>query len=184
MRRSICFALLVTLAGCARLAIDSAVTPPYAIGLGNDSDAILFSQWAFASPARTRAQPVAAAMAVAAIDYLAGDLNTNPRWFGTSPFAKTYMLQARVDVRHVLGIVPNAPSQLVVNTMQQVAVALLAGDQATVVAALIVPPYTLPPQETVAILSNMPYVQSANLATQFAATGLGAPGNSEQHFSR
>ena len=45
---------------------------------------------------------------------LAGELSSNPRWTMMSPLTKQEMLQARVDVRQVLGIAPNAPSQIVV----------------------------------------------------------------------
>ncbi len=179
MRASVLFVFLATLASCTSTVVDYAPTPPLAIGLGDDDDAILFSQWAFASPARTHGLPAEAAKAVASVDYLAGALNMSPRWAEAPPFAKVYMLQARVDVRHVLGISPGAPSQAVVNTMQQAVLALDAGNQAALAAALSPPVYTLPPQETVAILANMPFVRSANLATQYAASSLMAPGNSE-----
>lgn len=178
MRASVLLAFLTTLAACTPTVVDYAPTPPSAIGLGDDDDAVLFSQWAFASPARTRGLPSEAAKAVAAVDYLAGALNMSPRWLEAPPFAKVYMIQARVDVRRVLGISPAAPSQAVVNTMQEAAIALAAGDQSAAMAALGPPIYTLPPQETVAILGNMPFVRSANLATQYAGSSLVAPGNS------
>jgi hypothetical protein len=179
MRALLSFAFLLTVIACAPTVVDWAPTPPAAVGLGDDNNAIQYSQWAFAVASRTHNLPWEAAKAVASVDYLAGALNMSPRWAGVAPFAKIYMLEARTDVRHVLGIAPNAPSQAVVNTMQQVALSLQAGDQPAAFAALAPPIYTLPPEQTVAILANMPFVRSANLATQFAAQDLGAPGNSE-----
>jgi hypothetical protein len=62
--------------------------------------------WAFAAPARTANDPVDAARAAAGVDYLAGELSSNPRWLMVSPLTKQQMLQARLDVHSVLGIAP------------------------------------------------------------------------------
>jgi hypothetical protein len=162
----------LTLAGCAAITPppDTAQLPPGAFGLfDNDVAAANQASWALASPARTRNDPVDAARACAAVDYLAGELSSNPRWVTLSPLTKQEMLQARVDVRQVLGVVPNAPSQFVVNALLQFTAAWQAGNQSAALQALSAPVFTLPPQQTLAILSNLPLIRSANVASIDAA---------------
>jgi hypothetical protein len=162
----------LTLAACtaATPPPDSAPLPFGTFGLlDNDVGAANLASWAFASPARTRNDPVDAARACAAIDFLAGELSSNPRWVTLSPLTKREMLQARADVRRVLGIAPDAPSQAVVNALLQFAAALQAGDQQAAMRALSSPVFTLPPQQTLHILSNLPAIQSANVASIDAA---------------
>jgi hypothetical protein len=82
---------------------------------------------------------------------------------------KQEMLQARVDVRRVLGIRPDAPSQLVVNALLAFAGFWSVGNQPAAMQVLASPVFTLPPQHTLQILTNIPYIQSANVATMDAA---------------
>ena len=110
------------LAGCrllghARRRIRQAL-PFAAFGtMDNDVAAANQAAWAFAAPERIANNPVDAARAAAAIDYLAGELASNPRWLMISPLTKQEMVQARFDVRQALGIVPTVPSQVVVNAL-------------------------------------------------------------------
>jgi len=148
----------------------TASVPPGTFGfLDNDVPAANQAAWAFAVPARIKDDPATAARAAAAVDYLAGELSSNPRWLMVSPLTKQEMLQARVDVRRVLGIRPDAPSQLVVNTLLAFAGFWSVGNQPAAMQVLASPVFTLPPQHTLQTLSNMPYVQSANIATMDAA---------------
>ncbi len=160
-------------AGCAAIVPppDTARLPPDAYGLFADNDigAINLAQWAFADPARTRNDPVDAARAAAAVDYLAGQLSTSPRWFAMSPITKGQMLQAREEVRQALGIAPGAPSQLVVDGLLGAANALAAGNRPLALAALRSAAFTWPPDQTLARLSDMPFLPTANVATQRAA---------------
>jgi len=152
---------------------------PFVLG-DPDVWALNQAQWAFAVPSRTANRPADAARAVAAIDYLGGQINTSPRWVGMDALVRVEMLQARVDVRAALGIAPNAPSQLVVDTMMAAADALMVGDPVHALAAFNNPAYTRGPEQTLATLTNMPYVQSANLATMRMAAdmvGNGGRGN-------
>jgi hypothetical protein len=145
---------------------DTAQVPPGAFGLfDNDVGAANIASWAFGSSARTRNDPVDAARACAAIDFLAGELRSNPRWIGLSPFTKHDMLQARGDIRQVLGIRPDAPSQIVVNALLQFAAAWQVGDQAAATRVLTAPVFTLPPQQTLQILADLPPIRSANIAS-------------------
>jgi hypothetical protein len=130
--------------------------------------AILHAQWAWAEPARTHGLPAQGALAVAEVDYLAGDLSSNPVWVGSS-LARLRMLQARADVRALLGIAPDASSQSVVDAMLAVRVALDAGDRQKAVDALSAPFFTLGPEKTFALLGALPYVQTANIATALTA---------------
>jgi hypothetical protein len=158
--------------GCAAVTPppDTATLPPDAYGTNADGDvgAINQAAWAFADPRRTRNDPADAARAVAAVDYLAGELSRNPRWDFMSPLTKQEMLQARVSVRQALGISPAAPSQEVVNRMLYAGNALAAGNPQAAETALQPPVFTLGPQQTLALLSSMPFVRQANIATQHA----------------
>ncbi len=167
--------LCLGLAGCGTLP-GTKETPQlpaglYGLYLDNDTGAINFAAWAFASPARLRGRPGDAARAVIAVEYLAGDLRQNPRWIAMSPTTKLEMVQAKADLRRVLGIAPDTPPQVVVNVLLGVDWNLRVGNTAEALRALSAPGFTLPPAETLKILTNMPYVKSANVATLDASRG-------------
>jgi hypothetical protein len=61
------------------------------------------------------------------------------------------------------------PSQVVVTALLRFAAAWQAGDQATAMQALAAPGFTLPPQQTLQVLSGLPAIQSANVASIDAA---------------
>jgi hypothetical protein len=162
----------LVVAGCtaATPPPDTAQLPFAAFGtMDNDVAAANQASWAFASPERTRNNPVDAARACAAIDYLAGQLSSSPRWMSVSPLTRQEMLRARADVRRVLGIAPEARSQVVVNALLQFAAAWQARDQSAALQALSAPGFAFPPQQTVQVLSNLPYVQTANVGSIDAA---------------
>jgi hypothetical protein len=167
--RSIAAVLCAALSSCAAVSpsVVSPSLPPDVFGVYEDNDvgALNQSSAAFAVPSRTRDNPIDAARAVIAVEYLADELRANPRWIGMSGTSRFGMLQARTDTRRVLGIVPDAPPQLVINALLRFTVALSAGDQAAAMRILGAPVFTLPPSQTARILSNLPYIQSANLAT-------------------
>jgi len=161
--------LTVGVAGCASLPATER-TPFLPAGVfgtyqDNDTGAINQSAWAFASPANTRGNPAEAARAVVALEYLPGELTENPRWIGMDPGVKAHMAGADREVRRVLGIRPDAPPQLVVNTMLALSLDLQFGNQAAAMKVLTSPLFTLPPSQTLQILANLPYMQEANLAT-------------------
>ncbi len=164
--------LCIVVAACSvRPPPDTAVLPFAAFGtMDNDVAAANQSAWAFAAPERTANNPVDAARAAAAIDYLAGELASNPRWLMISPLTKQEMMQARIDVRQVLGIVPNTPSQVVVTALLWFASEWQAGNQTGAMHALAAPGFTLPPEQTLRVLSKLPYIRSANLAGIDAAS--------------
>lgn len=142
----------------------------------NDIGAINQSAWAFASAANTRGNPAEAARAVVAVEYLAGELRENPRWIGMDASIKIHMGQARDQLREVLGIRPDAPSQVVVNTLLALGLDLQFGNQAAAMQVLASPIFSQPPERTLGLLSNLPYVQAANLATTRAENQSFPPG--------
>lgn len=147
--------------------------PPGTFGVFADNDvgAINFAQWAFASPGRTRDNPVNGARAAAAVEYLAVALQ-GARWISISPIAKLQMQQARDEVRTALGIAPNAPTQVVINGLTGAAGALQGGDVNLARSQLEPPVFTLGPDATLARLSNLPFLRQANIATQRVAQSL------------
>jgi len=178
-RLACALAAALAAAGCAAATPppDTATIPLWAAPYWPDDDtAIMHAEWAWADPARTHGIPAEGTRAVAEIDYLAGELSSNPRWVGMSPFAKMRMLQARGDVRRVLGIAPDAPSQAVVTPLIAALAAMDAGNQRQVMASLSSPVFTLGPERTLAALSTLPYVQTANLGTTMAAQSATGPG--------
>ena len=172
MRGAAVLLAALLLAGCAAATPPNvAQLPPGAFGGGPDPDQTALNQaeYAFADPSRLYGRPAEAARAAAAIDYLAGAFETAPRWAYLSPDTKDEMLNARAGVRQALGIAPDAPSQRVVDALLTAADALDAGNSTAAVAALRAPGFTLPPGRTLARLSEMPYVQAANVATREAS---------------
>ena len=156
------------------------VTPPpaYTVGMpglnitfGGDIDvwAINIAQWAFADPSRIAARPVEAARAAAALEYLAVALNA-PRWAGMSPITKMEMVTGRAELRQTLGVPPSAPSQPVIQSLLDCANALAAGDPIAATATLRTPYFTHGAERTVAILTAMPFLRAANIATMHAGT--------------
>jgi hypothetical protein len=154
IRPAIVLACLAIAACAVQPPPDTASVPPGAFGqFDNDVPAANQASWAFAIPARTLNSPVDAARASAAVDYLAGELSSNPRWVTLSP----------------LSIRPDAPSQLVTNGLLQFAWLWQYDGTPAAMQVLATPIFTLPPEQTLQVLSNMPYIQSANIATLDAA---------------
>jgi hypothetical protein len=170
MRVLISFPVLaVCLTACATLPATQRTPylPPGVYGTYEDNDvgAINQSAWAFGSPANTRGNPVDAAKAIVALEYLSGELRDNPRWIGMDDSVKLRMNQARDELRAILGIRPAVPPQVVVNTLLALSLDLETGNQPAAMQVLASPVFINPPEQTLQILSNLPYVQQANLAT-------------------
>ena len=118
IRMPVAVLCLVVGACSVRPPLDTAALPFAAFGtMDNDVAAANQAAWAFAAPERIAGTPVDAARAAAAVDYLAGELASNPRWLMISPLTKQKMVTARFEVRQALGIVPTVPSQVVVNVL-------------------------------------------------------------------
>jgi hypothetical protein len=114
--------------------------------------------------------PLEAIKAVIAVDWLADELEINPRWIVISPLTKQHMQQARIDVRRALGISVDASSGAVVAALLSIARSLELGARPDDISALKHPPFTLPPLQTFEQLSHLPYIATANIATSEAAS--------------
>ena len=171
IRMPVAVLCLVVGACSVRPPLDTAALPFAAFGtMDNDVAAANQAAWAFAAPERIAGNPVDAARAAAAVDYLAGELASNPRWLMISPLTKQKMVTARFEDRQALGIVPTVPSQVVVNVLLRFAVEWRAGNQAAAIQALAAPGFTFSPEATLHALANLPYIQSANIASIDAAS--------------
>jgi len=154
---------------------DTARLAPGALGGGGfdpDVTAVYQAQWAFAVPSRTHGRPIEAARAAASMDYIAGQLYTSPRWANIAATTKEQLLQGRREVRAALGVVPGTSSQAVVDHLAAAGRALEAGDQPAAVVQLGAPVFDRPGDQVLARLSNLPYLQMANVSTMRAANEL------------
>lgn len=169
MRMLVLLMLCLSVAGCGSLPAtpNTPYLPAGVFGTYQDNDvgAIQQSAWAFASPANTRGNPIAAARGIIALEYLPGALTENPRWIGMDDSIKQNLGKARMEMRQIVGIRPDAPSQLVVNALLALSWDLQTGNQPAASAVLASPVFTYPPAVTLQKLSNLPYVQTANLST-------------------
>jgi hypothetical protein len=149
---------------------DTARVSSPVFGSNGDSDiaAINLSSWAFARPANTRGDPADAARALAAVDYLAGELSSSPRWAGMSPLTKVEMLRAREQVRQLLRIRGGASSQSVVDALNDIGAAIAANDSKSIQKSLHNKVFEESPDRITRILSNLPYLDITNIATQHA----------------
>ena len=177
--RAVLIALLLSAcAGLQPFVPDTARLRPDTFGFGAlDADvyAVQQAQWAFADPGRTLGRPLEAARASAAMDYIAGQLNTSPRWANISAITKMQLLEGREEVRRALGVRPGVPSQAVVDTLAGISNALIAGDQAAAYNLANAPIFQAPGEPVMTRLSNMPYLQMANVSTMRAANELFRP---------
>lgn len=173
-------ALTLSVAACAGAYSipDTARMPLNALGSNAEPDVYATQQaaWAFSDSSRTFGRPIEAARAAASLDYLAGQINTSPRWNEIGALTKLKLLQARVDMRSAIGVAPDASSQQVVDSLTSAANALAAGDDAGAKRALTTLAFPAGPEKTLAVLSSMPYIQTANVATQWLQNQVVSPG--------
>jgi hypothetical protein len=166
--RPIVIVLCAVLSACSLPpAKEASYLPPGVFGAYEDNatGALNQASWAFADPKRTSNDPISAARAVIAVEYLAGELSSNPRWVELSAVAKTGMVRARADTRRVLGIAPDISSQWVIDALLRFISTPLANNEAAIASSLTQPVFMLPAPQTLRILSNLPYIASANVAT-------------------
>lgn len=179
MRSSYSILVLATaLAACGPLPppADTAQMPPGVFSpLDQDVPATQYAQYAFSNPSRTYGNPVAGAQAVLAMDYIAGQLNTSPRWANIEATTQMQLLEGRAQTRAAVGIAPNAPSQLVVNSLVAARNDLASGNQAAAARDMDNPAFPQGGARTVQLLANLPYIQMANVASQHAAEQLFRP---------
>ncbi len=172
--RILAVALAATLAGCANgvstATIDHSVIPQDAGGtqILSPEGAIGYAAYSLGHPSSTLNRPGNAALAVAAVDYLAGDFYTDPRFVGIPAEDKIRMLQGRDEERQALGIAPGATSQQVVDGLIAAYPFYQANDFAGAAKVLPVSVFTLGAAGTTRVLSHLPPLVSANAAAQNA----------------
>ncbi len=160
----------VLVAGCTAGLPNRALMPNTGYGgpVLTDQGAIQLVSYTLTDPAITRDNPASGAQSMAAIDYLAGELDADPRWIAFPAGVKLQMIQARGEIRALLGIPPAAPSQEVVNRLFSAAAAFNYGDRAAALAALTAPVFTRGPDATAAILANLPSLPLSSAAAHRA----------------
>ena len=173
--------LAAILAGCGPAVpplppIDTAQLPSGVFGpTDQDVPAALYAQNALSDPSRTYGNPAAGAQAVLAMEYLAGELATSPRWARLDPGTQEQMVLGRIETRRAVGIAPAAPSQLVVDSLVAARNGLASGDGAAAERALSNPAFPQGGAHTVQALGNLPYLQVASVAVQHAANEMSVP---------
>ena len=114
------------------------------------------------------------------MEYVAGQFYTSPRWSNISALTKEQLLQGRAEVRAALGVAPGTSSQVLVDRLTAAADAMQAQDRAAAVGLLGAPVFMQPGEAVIARLSNMPYLQMANVSTMKAAGQLFEPDGNDR----
>jgi hypothetical protein len=166
-----CLLLLACLlpAGCDTIATHPwpPIIPAGSLGTNQDPDtaSVQLSAYTFGTKSRLTGNPIGVARAAASVEYLAAALPAVPRWQIIPQFIIDQMIQGRAELHHALGIAPGAPPQAVVNGLLGVADALAVGNPTAAAAALNPAIFTFGPQQTLAILADMPFLPTVNVAT-------------------
>ena len=117
------------------------------------------------------ARPAEAAVAAAQLDYLASEITYGSRWREFDPTVALLLQRARAEVRDYLGVSQEAAPQAVIDSLYTASRALRANDR--VAAERIMAPPVFPnAQLTLAHLTAMPLLPTANQATTRAAQEL------------
>jgi hypothetical protein len=158
---------LFALGGCLHREVppDTAVMPAGALGTNGDIDIRALDVAAFDFAHAIVGNPAKAATAIACLDYLGGELNSNPRWIDMDTLTRSQMLDWRKTMRAQIGISATASSQMVVNTMLALAQAYQENDTARVQTLLASPIFTVPPNVVADRLGDIPYNASLNATT-------------------
>lgn len=137
-------ACLLLLAACAAPVAQPVTWPVDATaGLADPGrQAILSTNYDFGRPSALAGRPAEAARAIAQAEFLAVDLEANPRWTAFQPRVAQGFRQARAEWRAAAGIAPDAPPQGVIDALMAARAALLAGNAGAAAAAL--PPPIFP----------------------------------------
>lgn len=171
MRRILPIALAAVLAACvAAPAPQPTTTLPsgYLLGVGDPTrGAILSAAAAFGRPTALHGRPDAAARAVMALEHIAVAVPNDQMYRAFNPLVGVQLGQGRDEVRGLLGLVPGAAPQAVINALFAASEALRAGDRAGAARAL---PREVAPDaaRTLAALDALPAAPIAARATAWA----------------
>lgn len=161
---------VVLLSGCLKYEAppDTARLPPGAFHSNGDQDVAALDAAALGFAHAITGHPGRAAYAIAALDYLGGELNSNPRWVDMDALTRLEMLDWRKRMRAEVGISATASSQTVVDTMLALSDAYRTQNQAAVRQLLANPIFTVPPGQVADRLGNIPYSANLNAVTMRA----------------
>lgn len=155
----------MTVCGCANLRTVSATMPP---GLFESADvdtaALYEANLALGGTVSKPSTPQRYARVFADVEYISGAFNSHARWIGTQGNALVEIMIARREVRGVIGISNQTPTQAVVDALLAVS---QAADGAPLLAALANPVFTLGPDATLQRLQNVPDLFSTPAALKY-----------------
>jgi hypothetical protein len=183
MRHALVVAIAVALAACAQPQSVVPATgpgilqpPTLAFPASTIGDPVRTSVlWAAAyladPPSRLAGNPALAAQVAAQYEHATVGLR-ELRFTGYSPLMQIRMDQGRTALRESLGIAADAPPELVIDQLSQIAVALRRGDAAAAERLASSPVFARPAPEVLATLAAMPRVPAAGIAAGFAESQL------------
>lgn len=134
--------------------------------------AILSAAFVFNQPASIAGDPAAGAEALARLEFLAVELDTDQRWIGMNPLVVPLLAQGRAEAREAFGIPQATPPQAAMDALYGAAAALRAGDRAgaeALLAALVGPARAAP---VLAQLAAFPMLPRAAFALAQAQIGM------------
>ncbi|WPB84852.1 hypothetical protein [Sediminicoccus rosea] len=172
MKRRTMLVLPLILAAC-----DIDPVTDYMGGFGDPvRGAALFAPRNLGDTSRWQGDPAGAAMAAAQLEFLARSFRENPIYSVPSNPATSQTLQSAVaEMRAALGIAPGARNADVEILLRRASVALREGSQAQALAALTGPNFTVPPQEVLRRLGDLPRLPIVSAAAGMAANEI-SPG--------
>ena len=167
-RTTLSLAFALGLAACAAQPPQPSARLPHdaVIGAGDPlRSAAATTSTAFSSPARLAGQPEQAARAVAQMEFLTVEMQTDPRFMGATSMSPAGFAQARDEWRRALGIPAGLPPQPVIDSLYASARALSLGQTEAAAAAL--PPNVFP-QGGAATLSRLAALPALPLTNRMA----------------
>lgn len=128
--------------------------------------------------ARWQGDPAGAAIAAAQLEFLARSFRDNPLYSVNSNPATSQTLQAAVrEMRDTLGISLTAPNADIEILLRRAGEALREGSEARALAALSGPNFTVPPEEVLRRLGNLPRLRMVAAAAGMAANDVDRRGS-------
>jgi len=153
--RALFLLAVLALGACGLKPVDLAVMPQGTYGPGVDVDegAIATAEATLGPATPPQTEIGRLALALASVEYLAGEYSAGGRWGLLNPLVQAEMMMARDEIRTALAVAPQATSQQVVDSLLAVSHATGADEQR---AALAGPFFTLGAEPTRARLQAMP----------------------------
>jgi hypothetical protein len=159
--KALLFLGVLALAGCGQSGQSSTLTASMPLNSGggpflSQDQAIALASWALKDPSNTAGNPSRAARAIAAEDWLSGQTMLYGTYDGYAPYGTLAWSQFRDEARTAIGVPLTAPSQEVVDRLTAASIALKDGKTDAAKAQLSAPIFTLGPDRTLAVLTNLP----------------------------